>query len=222
MPLLKEAIYNDLNGLEAKEILVKRFYDRLNEIPWLARHISLPRVRMRLTVQFETYTESDSPDSQTLTDDFTVRTENAIGEVPPPPRPGKQIERFQEQVEDIIDTSPHTGQPPDQIREEHNLTVPTPKRHPLTRQLSDQLYAGEEVEMTPGISVKRDVSGGGIPSPSRGATTVTQDYGPRVSGGQGTQVPIKNRDRSENPAPPASGFKDAHRGAADDRLNKRR
>lgn len=204
MPLSREQIYNDLNGAEAKEILITRFAARLNEIALLQRHLTLPRVRMKLSVSFELYADQSASETHTIEDDFTIRTaqsEESISRSPltsPIPRAEAPIYRHELEFEDLIDASPQTGDPPDKIREESGLPIPTPVRNRVTHQTADM---PETVQLTEGVTISR-VNGGVGPSPSRGATIVNQDFGP-ARGRSDNQYPdlSKNRGRAADPAP---------------------
>lgn len=180
MPLSREAVYNDLNGIEIKEILLDRFSARLAEVPWLQRHLTLPRVRMKLSVAFEIYADQPTPEVHSIDDDFTIRTES---DRTPPPIP------VEHEFEDVIDASPD-GDPPDQIREEAGIDLLTPTRNRQTGFTEDVL--------SPGVKIAR---GSGPPSPSRGATIITQDFGPQIAR-RGDEAPtFKNSGRSADPAP---------------------
>lgn len=197
MPLSREQVYNDLNGAEAKEILIQRFAARLNEVALLQRHLTLPRVRMKLSVSLELYADQASPEPHIIEDDFTIRTESDSRPSLTLPAPRAEAIPRTEEFEDIIDSSP-SGDPPDRIREESGLPIPTPMRDRVTRQTADM---PETVQLTDGVTIKR-VNGGVGPSPSRGATIIEQDFGP-ARGRQESQYPnLKaNRERASDPAP---------------------
>lgn len=198
MPLSREQVYNDLNGAESKEILLQRFAARLNEIPWLQRNTTLPRVRMKLSVTFELYADQPTPESHTIADDFTIRTEESLSVVTSAKRlePAAYDQPIEEiEALDTIDASPSTGEPPDKIRDDHGLPVATPRRNRATGVTADIM---EHAELAPGITLDRGRSA--TPNPSTGATVVNQDFGPRL-GRQGNEgLSVKNRDRSANPA----------------------
>jgi len=180
-------VFNELDGAEAKEILLQRFSSHLNSIPWLQRHLTLPRVRMRLSITFEMYADQPTPDIQTIADDFTIRTDH--GETLP-------FKPHLYEEEETIDASPLTGDPPDQIREEHSLPVPTPVRNKTLRVTEDSFI--EHADLIPGVTIDRIRSD--TPSPTRGSTQITQDFGPRLQRSE-PALPFKNRDRDHKQVP---------------------
>lgn len=148
MPLTAEQVYNDLNGEEAREILVVRLADLLNSIPEFRRNISITRARMKLSVVVDVH--GRTPPKFEVNDNFTISVRNP-GEAP------LDIEVTHELSAEInSDTTTEKGQPPDQIREEHGLPVMEPRRGPM----------GME-----DIPVVREDG-------RRYAAFVTQDYGP--------------------------------------------
>lgn len=199
MPLSREQIYNDLNGSEAKEILMQRFSAQLNTIPWLQRHLTLPRVRMKLSVSFEMYADQSTPEVQQIVDDFTIRTEaDTTDSRSSNPAPHPHIlapEPHHFEVEEEIDSSPN-GSPPDQLREEHGISIPTPVKNRLTGVTEDM---PDVVNLTPGVTIER--KRGNSPSPSKGATIVTQDFGSRVNRREGDMPKFKDSSRDHNQAP---------------------
>lgn len=122
MPLAPEMVYNDLNGEEVKEILLTRFADLLNKVPDFQRHLIIPRVKMRLNVQLEVH--GRNPPSFTITDDLTIRMR--AGETQ-----DLEPELFDLTAEVNADSGDPSGQPPDQVREEHGLPVMEPRKGPF-------------------------------------------------------------------------------------------
>lgn len=134
MPLAPEMVYNDLNGEEVKEILLTRFADLLVQVPEFKRHLTLNRVRMKLTVNFEVF--GRTPPQFALSDDLIVRTrdETAQNREFPPFLAGNneiftQNRSFSAEINS--DTS-KGGQPPDQVREEHGIPVQTVQKGPVS------------------------------------------------------------------------------------------
>lgn len=203
MPLTREQVYNSLNGEEVKRILARRFEARLNEIPWLQRHLTLPRVRMKLSVTFELYADQPTPESHTIDDDLTLKSDAIPSSVTLPHPLEPQLSETVE-TEDLIDSSPLTGDPPDQIRDDHDIPILVPVRNKAARVIEDM---PEFAQLSDGVTIHRPKVSPG-PSPSRGATTVTQDFGPRIAR-TGESIPqLKNKDRAVNPALPYFPLKD--------------
>lgn len=206
MPLSKEAVYNDLNGQEAREILSQRFEQRLNEIPWLQRHLTLPRVRMKLSVVFELYADQPTPESHAISDDFTIRIDSSDAA---DTTSLHSLEPHLFETEDLIDASPETGEPPEKLREDHHLPTTTPKKNPVTKQTED---VPDDVQLIPGVSIHRCRSGQA--NPSTGATIITQDFGNRFNRRDQEQAPspFRNKDnRSGEVAPPQADFRNTRR-----------
>jgi len=193
-------VYNDLNGEEIKQILEVRFSQLLDEVTYLQRHITLPRVKMTLSVQLDIYAESPNPERQLITHSLEVIDENYT----PTPADNKGYKSVD--LRSSIDSSPK-GQPPDQIREEHGVPIPYPSVTLDSRgrkiAIEDRLgLEGREVEMVPGVKVDR------TQREHRG-TFVVQDLGPaglddpaRRDPRRDQGLPIKQADRNGPVAPP--------------------
>lgn len=117
MPLPSEQIYNDLNGEECKEILVRRFLDLLTQSPYFMRHLTLPRVKMSLIVHLELW--GCTPPELDITDEVVIRTRDLQAE------PELADEATLETEIDAF------SNPPDKLREEHGIPIPTPTRNAL-------------------------------------------------------------------------------------------
>jgi len=94
-------VYNDLNGEEIKSVLKQRFSAILDQVPFLQRHLTLPRVSMTMRVQLDQWADQPNPERLEIADSFVI--ENKISAAPTP-----------------------DGHPPDQVRDEHGLPIPTP------------------------------------------------------------------------------------------------
>lgn len=125
MPLSAEQIYNDLNGQEVKEILVQRLAQILDQIPYLQRHLTLPRVRMTMHIQLEVDGVPEHHRTRDINDQFTVKLAN-------PPLEYDTVD-YVGQAE--VDTY---ANPPDQIRDEFQLPIMTPKRDKMVGVHQDQ------------------------------------------------------------------------------------
>ena len=126
-PMPNELVYNDLTGEDCKQILCQRFADLLSRVPGLTHNMTLPRVKMTLSVRLEMF--GCAVPERTITDAMLIRSSDPAPELSPPTG---------YTVETVVDSSP-TGQPPDEIREEHGLPVPTPKRDAATGVIQDAM-----------------------------------------------------------------------------------
>lgn len=118
MPLSSEQVYNDLNGSDCKEILLTRFADLLNSVQELSHNITLPRVRMSLSINLEVF--GRTPSEFTITDSLTIRAQNVQY------TPELQITK---ELEAVINSDVRNGgQAPDQIREEHGVPIMVPTK----------------------------------------------------------------------------------------------
>ncbi len=160
MPLSAEQVYNDLNGSDCKEILLVRFADLLNQVREFQPHLTLPRVRMSLSIHLEVF--GRTPPSLDITDDLVIRMRD-------PGLIGEELTHTEVELDAEInsDTTTPGGQPPDQIREEHGLPIMTPTKGP---------FGTEDVPVVREDRIKY-------------AAFVTQDYGP-MRGRTGAETPV--------------------------------
>src|SRR5208282_6475830 len=115
MPRPSSVKYDELSGEEVKHILLERFKTILNGVPYLQRHLTLPRVRMSLNIMLEVYADQPTPEVLPIMDQFDILTD-----APPVGTPVK-IE-----IEDEVSSAPKGGKPADQVREEHGLPLNIP------------------------------------------------------------------------------------------------
>lgn len=178
MPLPTGATFNELDGEEAKHVLVERFKARLSEVPYLQRHITLPRVRMTLSVTLELYADQPTPERHEIEDQYNLIVLN-----------------------DTVDASPSRGgKPPDQIRDEHGISPPVPTRvHglPFTEDVRPAPpvahLEGAVVQDTYGLEVDRTGAGGMTEAgmaKMRNATVATLDQGPAGLARGGQRAPL--------------------------------
>ena len=182
MPLPAMLTYNELDGSEVAHVLENRFEQVLKAVPYFQRHITLPRVRMTLSVKLEIWADQPSPETLHIGDTLTVVFDEPV---------------LADTItaESVDSTAPGAGHPPDQIRERHGLPVSHPARGP--REVGGQVavsdqYAptahdgsgvqaldGREVEGLPGLKISRTGSGmiDGMPTSSH-ATVAKIDQGP--------------------------------------------
>lgn len=158
--------YNDLDGEEIRHILEERFQKLLAEVPYLQRHITLPRVRMTLHVQLDSWADQPTPDRQTITDTVEIIDES---------NEDKPLVLFDSvELSDTVSAAPGKGgKPPDQVRVEHGLSIPTPVRGPIAAEDVIQSVENRRMTMQNGAVVDRT---GSAPERS-GATVVVQDFG---------------------------------------------
>jgi hypothetical protein len=170
MPLPRTLVYNDLSGDEVKHILIERFSALLNDIPYLQKHITLPRVRMQLSVTLDCWADQPNPERRVIDDSVELRSENA-----PVSEPNAHDHRSA-----VIDAS-RKGDPPDKIREDHGLGVPTPTRGPESwRSVAIEDHVEGRVMTLPnGAIVDRT---GQSPDARANSTVVKQDFGPAREG----------------------------------------
>lgn len=181
--------YNDLNGEEIRHVLEERFQKLLAEVPYLQRHITLPRVRMTLRVQLDAWADQPTPDRQEISDTVEI-VDEGVDEKP--------LVIFSSlEVEDSVSAAPgRGGRTPDQVRDEHGLSIPTPTRGPVA--VEDHIPSVENRRMSMSNGAIVDRTGN---APERGnATVVIQDFG--VAGlakGQlnRNQATVANTDRRD-------------------------
>jgi len=177
MPLPSRLTFNELNGEEAKQILIQRDSDLLSHVPWLQRHLTLPRVRMSLELRLEMYADQPTPEQHNINDRLDIDTDNPIDDA----------EEVNLKLTDRVSAAPqHGGKPPDRIREEHQLHIPKPTMGdraigghvvlvdctpPAPPPTPPKQLDGAVVEEIEGLSVDRTRS-------EFNATVVKQDFGP--------------------------------------------
>src|SRR5437773_1552950 len=107
-----EAEYNELNGEEVLAILHTRFYDLLHDLPELQRRFTITRAILRLEIVLDIF--GATPPKKVYQDRLTIRTIE-------PPQPGSEPAEAHHTLTAEADAR---SNPPDQIREEHGLSVP--------------------------------------------------------------------------------------------------
>lgn len=190
MPLPSTLTFNELNGEEVRAVLENRFEQIMQQVPYFQRHLTLPRVKMTLSVKLEIWADQPQPETIKLGDALTVVYET-------------QDEPDTLEAESVDSTAPVPGgHPPDQIREMHGLPISQPGPGP--REIGGQFVTqdnyppnapnqldGREVEGLPGLKISRTGSGmiDGMASSSH-ATIAKIDQGPA-----GLRMGQMNRDR---------------------------
>ena len=159
MALPSQLVYNDLDGEEVKHILEERFHILLEQVSYLRRHITLPRVKMTLAVHLDVWADQANPERQNIQDALEIRSESGCS--------GFNFTPLD--LSATINAAPG-GQPPDKIREDYNLGIPTPVRGAVA--VEDRVE-GRRMTMDSGAVVDRT---GKAPERS-GATVVVQDFG---------------------------------------------
>lgn len=189
MPLPSTLTFNELNGEEVRAVLENRFEQIMQQVPYFQRHMTLPRVKMTLSVKLEIWADQPQPETLKMGDALTV-----IYEVEPEP------DTFD--METVDSTAPVAGgHPPDQVREMHGLPISQPGPGP--REIGGHIATGDsyppqasqldgrEVEGLPGLKISRTGSGmiDGMASSSH-ATIAKIDQGPA-----GLRLGQMNRDK---------------------------
>lgn len=124
MPLPSELVYNSLDGDEVKKILCARFLDVLNQISDFRSLITFPRVRMEMNIRLEV--AGRTPPNFRVADDVVIRVNPSF--IPPLDPTQEEVEVEVDETVEINGDDMADGLPPDQLREEHSLPIPTPQR----------------------------------------------------------------------------------------------
>lgn len=136
--LPSQLTYNDLNGEEAKEILVDWFRQLLSQQSILQRHLTLPMAKLTLDIgiQIDSYIGgtvpvASPPETQYIPGSVTLL--NDVGGQRLDERSASEIlskdkiEHTEQRLSAVVNAAPVPGgEPPDQIREKHELPVPRP------------------------------------------------------------------------------------------------
>ena len=188
MPLPAVLTFNELDGEEVRAVLESRFEQIMKQVPYFQRHITLPRVRMTMTVKLEIWADQPQPETLNIGNTLTVVYQ-------PEPQPDDIFD-----ARSVDSTAPtRGGKPPDEIREMHGIPVSTPGPGPrnvgghiaTSDSWSEPLSLdGREVEGMPGLKISRTGNGtiDGIPT-SANATIAKIDQGPA-----GLRLGEMNRD----------------------------
>jgi hypothetical protein len=147
MPLPREAVYNELNGLEISEILKSRVAALFSTVPYFQRHLTLQRVRMVLNVELIVRADQPGGERHRIADDFQVRTDGAT----------TYDEPFDIRLagHDTVNSAPGQpdSRPPGQIRYEHGLPDAVPTRGPIATE--DAQLLASDVPMPPDANFGR-------------------------------------------------------------------
>jgi hypothetical protein len=146
MPMPSILTFNELDGLEVREILENRIEQIFNGIPQFQKHMTLPRVKMTLDVTLEIYADQPHPDTIQIGDRLTVVVET------PEVISAKSI--------DSAAPGPG-GHPPDKLREMHGLPISKPDKG--EKNIGAQIaYADVEMQSEerrpnlPGVEIRRE------------------------------------------------------------------
>lgn len=188
-PLSLESVFNELTGEECREILITRFSDILSRVPEFSRTLTLPRVKMNLTVRLEV--EGRTPPAFHINDEVTLLIRPTSPSLSGPAT--LHHNELDEEVDISADTLDRSGTAPDQLRVEHGLPVSIPTRTPEGIQDVPTVLEGQ-------VYFRPELVGRTI--------TVTQDYGPARgrTGGEGiNSIPILS-DRNTHGGTPDVGM----------------
>lgn len=153
MRLPSQLTYNDLNGKEAKEILVDWFRQLLDSQTILQPHLTLPMAKITLDVGIAvdmyiggTVPVASPPERLDITGAVTLSNDLAGPNV----RTGDstfQVEHSEQALSAVVNAAPIPGgQPPDQIRQQHDLPIPRPGYGP--RDVGAHVFLADVVEET--------------------------------------------------------------------------
>lgn len=181
-------VYNDLDGEEVRHVLEDRFRRMLADVSYLQRHLTLPRVKMQLTVQLDLWADQPTPERQTISDRVELRSEGPAADSAP----------ISLALLDSVNAAPG-GQPPDKVREDHGLPIPTPVRGAIAVE-DKRTVDGVRMEMATGAVVDRT---GKAPERSR-STVVVQDFGRAglATGQMNRPTVVRGTRDGESVAPP--------------------
>jgi hypothetical protein len=110
--LPSQLTYNDLNGAEAVDILTDWFRQLVNSQPWAQPHITLPMAKfvLKVDIDIEMYPGGTVP---VASPPDTMKVMGAVS------------------LQSVINAAPVAGgQPPDRIREQHDMPIPQPSYGP--------------------------------------------------------------------------------------------
>jgi hypothetical protein len=165
MPLPRQLVYNDLTGEEVRHILLERVGQCLQQVPYLQRHLTLPRVKMTLQIHLDLYADQKAAERHTIEDSVEISSSTSLPAAEP---------IFSATIEDSVNAAPGPGgKPPDQVRDEHGLGIPTPARGTLNVTSLEDRVEGRRMQMANGSVVDRTGQSELRPN----ATVVTQDFG---------------------------------------------
>ena len=139
--LPSQLTYNDLNGEEATSVLVDWFRQLLASQPLLQPHLTLPHAKMTLDIHVAidmysggTVPVASPPERTDITGAVTLS--NIVDATP------GVLTHSEDHVSTVINASPQPGgQPPDAIREAHDLAVPRPQYGP--RETGSHLFLSD-------------------------------------------------------------------------------
>lgn len=191
MPLPSSLTYNELNGEEIKQVLIERFRTILNDVPYLQRHLTLPRIKMSLSVTLDRYAETNSPEQSVITDRLTIINSD------PSDLDTDQLSLALAEsttLSSTVNSAPvRGGQPAGQIREEHGIVDPGPVRGdraiggqffhqdyvPVPAEQPRKILEGTVNEETPGVIIDRKGAGQAYAGMHTrdGSTSVVMDQG---------------------------------------------
>jgi len=148
--------YNDLNGLEAREILLDWFAHLLSSQPLLQQHLTLPKacIRLSIDVSIDMYTGgtvpvSSPPETVTITGGVALNNDVAVvgGVTGLVASTASAPETQHTTLSAVVNAAPIPGgNPPDQIREQHNLPVPRPAYGP--RETGSHAFLADVIDQT--------------------------------------------------------------------------
>jgi hypothetical protein len=144
MPRLPSQLtYNDLNGSEATEILCDWFRQLLTSQPQFQPHLTLPNAKFSLNVSVavDMYVGGTVPVAsppERLTIAGRVSLENSTDDA------GGPAQHTEVDLAASVNVSPTAGgEPPDKVREKHDLPIPSPGYGP--RETGSHLFLADQL-----------------------------------------------------------------------------
>ncbi len=145
--------YNDLNGKEATDVLVRWFRQLLQTQALLQPHLTLPMARISLDVSIAvdmfiggSVPVESPPERTTIEGSCTFENQlsgESISSIDP-----RKVGSYQAKRSALINAAPIPGGvPPDQVREQNDLPVPRPSYG--DRETGSHLFIGDRTAQTP-------------------------------------------------------------------------
>lgn len=154
MKLASQLTYNDLNGDEAVEVLCDWFHQLLKSDPLMQPHLTLPmaKITLNIGVQIDMYVGGtvpvvSAPDRRDITGAVTLSNDLSGGAQPVMSATGvdRRMEHRESKLTTVVNAAPLPGgEPPDKIREKHDLPIPRPSYGP--RETGSHLFLSDAPE----------------------------------------------------------------------------
>jgi hypothetical protein len=150
--------FNELNGEEVAQVIKDQIALMVANIPYLQRHLTLPRVRIATQIKLEIWADLASPQELIINDKYEV-VENS-----PAAFQSLRAEMVEAEMSESSAPIPG-GYPPDRIRAIHGMPLSRPG--PGEREGGGHLYTADRPELEqetesrhPGLKITRSVASG--------------------------------------------------------------